>query len=271
MVLLCARSVSDSASDAEDDLARLAEYQATVPKLSLAERARTLASTASFGVLSTLAKDTAYPSGSVTEFASDDRGSLCFALSSLAAHKQDLLADAKCSVTIMQPDFQGMQDARVTISGRAVQVPDEEADQVRSAYLKKHPNSFWVDFGDFDWFRLDASSIVKVRMVGGFGAAGSVSPDAYRNSSPDPVAAFSAPVCGHMNRDHAESTAAMVKHYAGIEVDSAQMVSLDQHGINVVATRGQDRFSLRLGYPDGPVTDRKAIKDAIVEMSKASS
>lgn len=40
----------------------------------------------------------------------------------------------------------------------------------------------------------------------------------YTAASPDPVAPFSAPICGHMNADHSDSTAAMVFHYAGIQV-----------------------------------------------------
>ena len=43
-----------------------------------------------------------------------------------------------------------------------------------------------------------------------------VTPAEYDAAQPDPIAAFSAPVAAHMNADHAESTAAMIKHYAGI-------------------------------------------------------
>ncbi len=43
------------------------------------------------------------------------------------------------------------------------------------------------------------------------------------------------------------------------------------HGIDVAATKGADRFTLRLGFPDGDVIDRKGIKDAIVAMTRASS
>jgi len=62
---------------------------------------------------------------------------------------------------------------------------------------------------------------------------------------------------------------AMVKHYASVEVDSAEMLSVDKHGIDVAATKGGERFTLRLGFPDGPVMDRKGIKDAIVAMTRA--
>jgi len=34
----------------------------------------------------------------------------------------------------------------------------------------------------------------------------------YDAASPDPVAPFSRPIASHMNADHADSTAAMVRH-----------------------------------------------------------
>jgi len=252
-------------------VAQYREYQKSVPRLSPAERTRTIASLSSFAVLSTVSKDTGHPNGAVTEFAVLDDGSLAFALSNLSAHKHDLLADPRCSITIMQPGFRDLSQARVTITGDATKVPDADADveAVRGVYLAKQPGSFWVDFGDFDWFTLSASTIVNVRFNGGFGAAGTVTPEGYRTAESDPIAGFSGPVCGHMNQDHGDATVAMVKHYASVEVDSAEMLSVDKHGIDVAATKGEDRFTLRLGFPDGPVLDRKGIKDAIVAMTKA--
>ena len=40
----------------------------------------------------------------------------------------------------------------------------------------------------------------------------------YAAAVPDPVAQFSKPICQHMNARHADSTAAMVAHYVGMEV-----------------------------------------------------
>lgn len=254
---------------AEREYAALEAYQKTLPKLSPAERARTLVSSSTFGVLSTLARghEAGYPAGSVTEYVADENGSLVFCLSDLGSHKGDLQDNPKCSFTIMDQGFKGMQDARVNIVGSAVQVPQEETETVRSLYLSKHPNSFWVDFGDFSWFRLHSDSIMKIRMVGGFGMAGSVSPEAYASTSPDPVAQYSAPVCGHMNDDHGDATLAMMKHFAGITVDDATLMSLDRYGLNVSCVKDGNRFTCRLGFLQ-PVTDRKEIKDQIVAMTR---
>ena len=55
----------------------------------------------------------------------------------------------------------------------------------------------------------------------------------YGAASADPVAAFSAPVAQHMNADHAESTAAMVRHYLQLPVSAARIVDLDRYGMNL--------------------------------------
>lgn len=43
-----------------------------------------------------------------------------------------------------------------------------------------------------------------------------VTAEEYATAEPDPIAPFSAPVAGHMNEDHSDSTIAMIKHYVGI-------------------------------------------------------
>jgi hypothetical protein len=60
--------------------------------------------------------------------------------------------------------------------------------------------------------------IAFARYVGGFGLVRNVSAAEYRAARPDPVAAFSATVCGHMNADHVADTLAMLQHYVGIQV-----------------------------------------------------
>lgn len=66
------------------------------------------------------------------------------------------------------------------------------------------------------WFRME--DIAFSRYVGGFGLVRNVAPKEYLAARPDPVAAFSAPVCGHMNADHESDTIAMVHKYVGIKV-----------------------------------------------------
>ena len=51
-----------------------------------------------------------------------------------------------------------------------------------------------------------------MRLVGGFARAGNIKADQYLGAEVDPVAQYSAPICKHMNEDHAESVLAYA-HY----------------------------------------------------------
>ena len=255
----------------EAELAAFQDHQSKVPKLPLAVLARTMVANGSIGVLSTLARGDSiggYPTGSVVEYAAEEDGSLIMSLSSLSAHTGDVLNDARCSITILANGFKGMKDARITLVGKMAPVEGNNIEKARELYVAKHPDSFWVDFGDFTWFKLD--TIHTVRVVGGFGRAGSVSGEAYGNAKTDPVAQFSGPVCGHMNQDHMDSTVAMVKHYVGLSVDQAMMVSLDSLGVDISCKKGGETFMCRLPFPE-PIQDRKSIKDAIVQMTREAA
>jgi putative heme iron utilization protein len=140
-------------------------------------------------------------------------------------------------------------------------------------YLSKHPNAFWVNFGDFNWFRLN---VENVRFVGGFARAGDVSASDYTKSSPDPIVSVGGKVGKHMNDDHEEATLAMIEHYVGIKVESAKIVAMDSLGMDIVVERtpkgeGQPQsFKIRLPFEE-PVKERKDIKEQIVKMTQASS
>ena len=52
------------------------------------------------------------------------------------------------------------------------------------------------------------------------------------------MAAFSAPVCGHMNADHGDDMAAMLRHYVGIRTEAATMLCLDRLGMDMEVRTG---------------------------------
>lgn len=150
---------------------------------------------------------------------------------------------------------------------------EEEIKAAKELYKKKHPKAFWVDFGDFTWFRME---VKYVRFVGGFARAGSVTAEEYAAAAPDPVAGFGGAIAGHMNDDHRSSTKAMVRNYVGIDVDDAEITSVDALGMYVKVTRTpkaadqMQQFKIRLPFVR-PAMDRKDVKDIIVEMTRASA
>ncbi len=82
------------------------------------------------------------------------------------------------------------------------------------------------------------------------GTAGlQITAEQYAAATPDPVAAFSAPVAQHMNEDHADATRAIVKEVAKITVDEAKILTVDRLGFNVQCTRGKDTFKARIPFP----------------------
>lgn len=224
-----------------------------------------------------------FPGGSVVGFAPDEQGRPLFVFSGMSSHTQDLLADPRCSLTVAAKEFKGAADGRVNLMGTCERLKDpEEIAKAKEIYLAKHPGAFWVEFGDFFWYRQEVEAI---RFVGGFARAGSVTAEEYKEATPDPIMAFGGHVAAHMNDDHMDSTIAMVQHYipsldAEGFVQAAEITSVDSLGMYVKITRdpenedqlpGQPKqFKLRLPFPRS-VTERKDVKSVIVEMTQASA
>jgi len=255
--------------------ARFAEHQQNAPRLGFATDVRSLVEyNHGFAVMSTNSKAyDGFPGGSVVGFAPDEDGRPIFIFSGMSTHTQDLLADSKCSVTIASKEFKGAADGRVNLMGHVKLVPKEEREALKEVYLAKHPNAFWVNFGDFNWFRME--EIVDIRFVGGFARAGNVAPEEYMAAKPDPIMKFGMHIASHMNDDHSDATKAMINNaIPGMIVDDAFITSVDSLGMYVKvkrtprsATQFQE-FKLRLPFPR-QVTERKEVKDVIVQMTQA--
>ncbi|KAK9830960.1 hypothetical protein WJX81_003065 [Elliptochloris bilobata] len=247
-------------------------HQRNAARLPHAEEARLLFATAGHGVLSTIGSFgtwAGYPVGTVCEFAADETGRPVFAFSSLSSHTPDLRADPRASLTVTARGYQGMADARATISGSVEALGDaEEAAAARKTFLAKYPDSFWVDFGDFTWFRLEP--IVTGRLISGFGRIKQFSGEEYLAARADPVAAFAAPIAGHMNADHAEATAAMLRHYAGLSVDEVRITGVDRLGLDLACKKDDQTLRARLPFVRS-AEGRKDVKDIIVEMTRAAA
>jgi len=192
----------------------------------------------------------------------------------MSSHTQDVLKDPRCSLTIASKQFKGAADGRVNLMGQVKLVPSEEREALKAVYLKKHPGAFWVDFGDFNWFRME---IERTNFVGGFARAGSVTPEDYKNAKPDAISEFGIHIASHMNDDHQSSTIAMIESQVpGINALEAFITSVDSLGMFVKVTRSpvgseeKQQFKMRLPFPR-EAKDRKDIKGIIVEMTKAAN
>lgn len=122
--------------------------------------------------------------------------------------------------------------------------------------------------GDFDFFRMD--TMAAVRYNGGFARFGALEPADYLDAAPDACQPYAAAVMNHMNADHSDATKAMVLHYVGLEVDKAEIVSLDRLGMMVKVESKWGGSKIRLPFTR-ECTDRKVCKEIIVEMTQASA
>ncbi|KAL6757010.1 hypothetical protein V8C86DRAFT_1737279 [Haematococcus lacustris] len=255
----------------DPEILALQEHQQRAPRPSAAEDVRTWVALSRLATLSTLSSDPhtqGAPSAAVVQFAVTSSGCPVLAVSGLSAHTADLAGDPRAALTVTAPAFNTIQDGRATLQGRVREVKGEEVAALRTAFLAKYPDAFWVDFADFRWWVMD--QISAVRYNGGFAKARKLSGEEYLSARPDPVAAFSVPVCSHMNSDHQEDSKAMVAHYVGLTgLDAVKLLDIDRLGMNAEVVRKGQTIQLRLPFVRS-AEDRKGVKEAIVEMTRAS-
>ncbi|GAB2295412.1 hypothetical protein Dimus_029581 [Dionaea muscipula] len=245
-------------------------HQEKAARLPPVQETRTVLANSVRGMLSTISqKYEGYPSGSMVDFACDKDGSPILAVSSLAFHTKDLLADNRCSMLVTK-DQHDRTDLVITLHGDAITVSEEDREAARTAYLAKHPNAFWVDFGDFQFVRIQPK---VVRYVSGVATAllgsGEFSKEEYSAAEADQIYAFSRPIASHMNKDHEDDTKLIVQHSTSIPVDSAYMLDVDSLGFNVKVGYQGSTYKLRIPFPRRAV-DRKDVKTLIVEMLQAA-
>ena len=237
-----------------------------LPEPSYAERVRTLLQLAPVAVLSTVShRQEGYPFGSLMPFALDEAGRALFLISSMAMHTQNLKSDPRCSLFVFQESGDGdpLGAARATVVGRAEPVPEGEVSSVRETYLNRHPSSrYWVDFGDFSFFRLEP---MDVYFVGGFGVMGWVDKRDYGTAAPDPLAGAAAGILEHMNADHTDAMIVLAQKHAGLEATEAAMTSVDRLGFWLRLKTAAGMKGARINFPQETRTAEE-VRAALVGM-----
>ncbi len=196
----------------------------------------------SIGALSTWSKhQPGFPFGSVMPYAEDELGQPIFLISALAMHTQNLAGDRRASLLITEDGSEqgALGSGRLTLIGEASKIPKEERDGVREFYLARHPKaSYWVDYGDFAFYRQE---IRAVYYVGGFGMMGWVEADEYSAARCDPLAEEAGMLLKTWNTEHAGELIGLgQKHggapFEGEEASAAQITGVDRLGLKLRMT-----------------------------------
>ena len=238
------------------------------PEPSHAERCRTLVASGSRGALSTLAADPeGYPYGSVASYGLDDRGNPLLFVSLMAEHTQNAMRDPRGSLLVTEPVPEGadpLASGRVTLLGVLSIVAEDDRPTARDRYLEANPTAaYYIDFGDFVFYRLDVQSI---RYVGGYGRMSWVDAGAYAAAEPDPLAAAAAGIIEHMNADHADAQVLFCRHLADRpDTTEAVMSSVDRYGFEMIAVSPAGRAAVRLGFPEECTTSEQ-VRQAMIAM-----
>ncbi|MCU1349112.1 MAG: pyridoxamine 5'-phosphate oxidase-related FMN-binding protein [Acidobacteria bacterium] len=239
----------------------------TAPEPAHSERVRTLLESEPVGTLATQSvRHPGWPFASVMPFALTPDASPLFLISGMAIHTQNLLADPRASLLVMQSggDADPLGSPRTTLLGNVSRIEDPPQ-ALRDAYLARHPSArYWIDFSDFSFYRLD---VTDVYFVGGFGVMGWVAADDYHSAEPDPLTAFAAGILEHMNGDHADALRQITRHVTGLPADEAAMVAIDRLGFVVRARTAEGMKGARIAFPE-PVLTRDDARRVLVAMTR---
>jgi len=240
---------------------------------SHAEKVATLLAGQRHALLSTLSRDTrceGHPFGTLVNLAVGPDGEILTFLSRLAEHRQNLERDARCSLLVTEGQGSAgdradpLSYARATLVGRLEL--SEKTKGRRSSFLARHPRAYYVDFDDFGCFVLKPEA---VRYIGGFGEMSWVPPLDFARAEPDAVAAAAGPAVEHMNADHKDATAAILRaSVRGLEAcESAAVLAIDRYGFEALAELPGGARRARVAF-EQPLASPAEVKDAIVGLLK---
>lgn len=77
-------------------------------------------------------------------------------------------------------------------------------------------------------------------------------------------------VLAHMNDDHRDDSLRIAQAHGHPGATGAEMSGLDEHGGTWHVTEGSAEATLRVGWPDAPVTERSGLRTAVVALHEES-
>jgi heme iron utilization protein len=216
---------------------------------SAAEHARTIAAATNAATLATLSADGG-PWASFVAYALHE-GTPVLCVSNLAEHGRNLIADPRASLSIVADGDDGdpLSRSRITLAGRVLRPGNRDRDAVACAYAAAVPGAdVYLDFADFSLWLL---RVERVRWVGGYGRMDSATGEQYLAASPDPVTPAAGRAIAHLNADHADDLAAMVRAFGGYpDADAATCTGIDRYGLDLRVHGPRGTGHARVAFPE---------------------
>mmetsp|Transcript_19007 Transcript_19007/g.39700 ORF Transcript_19007/g.39700 Transcript_19007/m.39700 type:complete len:398 (-) Transcript_19007:125-1318(-) len=199
-----------------------------------------------------------YPFGSIVEFAVDGSGYPVFAMSSLAIHTRNVLANPRCAIQVHAPGWTGLNNARVTLFGDLLPVAPEcikdAADLFNSKREKMNgvgPSSSLsraggglthsVKKGAQNNRYFVMAKIVDVLFVGGYGTVKWIKPKDYVEAEPDFILLDLANTIRMCNARFSQGIREILP-----EADDVVFISVDMRGVEIRVREGTEDSVRRL-------------------------
>ena len=197
--------------------------------------------------LSTLARRTGHPFGSLVTVACEADGTPIILLSGLAAHSRNLADDPRASLLFEDRVLGDPQTgARVTVVGRVEKIVDDGS--ARRRYLARNPDAaLYADFGDFAFHRL---VMEDCHLVAGFGRAMRVKAEDVRLDAAlvAPIAAVETALIEQYDADLAR--VARWAALLGAPEGPWGLVGIDAEGLDLATRVDEGRAFRRLTLAD---------------------
>ena len=220
---------------------------------------RRLVREARTAALSTIARRTGHPFGSLVTTACEPDGTPIVLLSTLAAHSRNLAEDPRASLLFVEGTLgDPQQGGRVTLVGNLERIADDAAQRRR--YLTRNPDAaLYAGFGDFAFFRL---ALEDCHLVAGFGRAMRIRREDFLLDLAGAEALIAAE--GRILADLAatpDRVAAWARRFAAPQGDWS-VVGIDPEGVDLATTAEVGRAFRRLALPV-PAATPQAFAEAI--------
>ena len=212
---------------------------------------RLLVRAARTAAMSTLARRTGHPFGSLVTVACEADGTPIVLLSTLAAHSRNLAEDPRASLLFVEGTLgDPQQGGRVTLTGSLERIVDDAAQHRR--YLTRNPDAgLYAGFGDFAFFRLE---LEDGHLVAGFGRAMRVRREDFLLDLAGAEALVAAE--GHLLAEFSEVPERVARWAAklGAPAGDWAVIGVDPEGLDLATTAEEGRAFRRLVLPRSVAT-----------------